>query len=64
MPAPPLPGDLGNRIYDAICQNCWQEWLKHQTALINHYGLNLMDPEARTFLKQQTEAYLFAPPEN
>lgn len=29
--------------------------------MINHYALNLLDPEARKFLAQQTEAFLFAP---
>ena len=27
--------------------------------LINHYGLNLMDPQARTFLTHQMQAFLF-----
>ena len=27
--------------------------------LINHYGLNLMDPQARTFLSRNREAWLF-----
>ena len=27
--------------------------------LINHYGLNVMDPQARSFLKQNMEAFLF-----
>jgi Fe-S cluster biosynthesis and repair protein YggX len=56
---PPLPTELGNRIYDSICQVCWAEWLSQQTAIINHYGLNLMDPEARKFLAKQTELFLF-----
>lgn len=59
MAAPPFPTDLGNRLYDNICKACWSEWLKHQTAVINHYGLNLLDPQARQFLTQQTEAFLF-----
>lgn len=59
LPAPPLPGDLGARIYDSICQACWGDWLKHQTAIINHYGLRPWEPEARTFLTEQTESYLF-----
>jgi Fe-S cluster biosynthesis and repair protein YggX len=58
---PPLPGDLGNRIYDTICHVCWKEWLGQQTAVINHYGLDLLDPKARQFLTQQTEAFLFSP---
>ena len=56
---PPLPTDLGNRIFDSICQDCWSEWLQQQTMIINHYGLNLIDPEARKFLTQQTEQFFF-----
>lgn len=60
---PPFPGQLGDRIYDSICQGCWQEWLRQQTAVINHYGLDLLDPKARQFLTKQTEAFLFGAPE-
>jgi Fe-S cluster biosynthesis and repair protein YggX len=42
-----------------ICKNCWAQWLKQQTMLINHYGLNVMDPQARTFLTRNMEAFLF-----
>jgi len=59
LPRPPLPGDLGTRIFDSICQVCWKEWLRQQTAVINHYGLNLLDPKAKQFLTKQTEAFLF-----
>ena len=40
LAAPPLPKELGNRIYDSICQNCWNQWLQQQTAVINHYTPN------------------------
>ncbi len=56
---PPFNNDLGKRIQAEICQTCWNEWLARQTMLINHYGLNLRDPEARKFLTQNTEAFLF-----
>ena len=62
LAAPPLPKELGSRIYDSICQNCWNQWLQQQTAVINHYGLNVMDPKARTMLTDQTEAFLFGQP--
>jgi len=63
LAAPPLPNELGNRIYDSICQSCWDEWLKQQTAIINHYGLNVLDKDARKFLTVQTEAFFFGPSE-
>lgn len=62
MGAPPFPTELGSRIYDQICQACWKEWLQHQTAIINHYALDLRDPQARKFLTEQTETYLFGQP--
>jgi Fe-S cluster biosynthesis and repair protein YggX len=56
---PPFPGAIGARIMAEICQTCWGEWLKQQTMLINHYGLNVMDPQARTFLTRNMQAFLF-----
>lgn len=58
--APTLPGELGRRIFESICQDCWSQWLTQQTAIINHYGLNLLDPQAKEFLKQETERFLFS----
>ena len=55
----PFPGQIGARVVQEICQQCWGEWLKQQTMLINHYGLNLRDNEARQFLTEQTERFLF-----
>jgi len=63
LAAPPFRNEFGNRIYDSICQACWSEWLQHQTAVINHYALDLRDPRAREFLTTQTETYLFGPPQ-
>ena len=56
---PPFPGPIGARAQAEICTECWGQWLKQQTMLINHYGLNLMDPQARTFLTRNMEAFLF-----
>ena len=53
------PGDLGKRIYDNISKEAWSEWQKRQTMLINEHKLNMMDPEARKFLEERMEAYLF-----
>jgi Fe-S cluster biosynthesis and repair protein YggX len=56
---PPFPGAIGARILEATCRDCWADWLKQQTMLINHYGLNVMDPQARQFLTRNMEAFLF-----
>ena len=56
---PPFPGAIGIRIVSDICKDCWAQWLKQQTMLINHYGLNVMDPQARQFLTRNMDAFLF-----
>jgi Fe-S cluster biosynthesis and repair protein YggX len=55
----PFPGAIGARILEGTCQPCWGDWLKQQTMLINHYGLNVMDPQARQFLTKNMDAFLF-----
>jgi Fe-S cluster biosynthesis and repair protein YggX len=56
---PPFPGQIGARVVEQICTQCWADWLKQQTMLINHYGLNVMDPQARSFLVKNMSAFLF-----
>lgn len=59
LPAPPLPGDVGQRILREICASCWEEWKKQQMLLINHYGIDLRDRRARDFLLENMRAFLF-----
>ncbi len=56
---PPLPGDLGKKVYDAVSKEAWAAWVKHQTMLINENRLSLADPSARKYLQQQLENYFF-----
>lgn len=53
------PGELGEKIFNNISKEAWAEWQKKQTMLINENKLNMMEPEARSFLEQQMQAYLF-----
>jgi Fe-S cluster biosynthesis and repair protein YggX len=55
----PFPGAIGQRVLGEICQVCWGDWLKQQTMLINHYGLNVMDPQSRQFLMKNMSSFLF-----
>lgn len=56
---PPYPGDLGRRVYEQVSKQAWQQWLAHQTMLINEYRLTPMDPKAREFLEAEMEKFLF-----
>ncbi|MEX2295296.1 MAG: oxidative damage protection protein [Gemmatimonadota bacterium] len=55
---PPFRNERGKRILASICSACWGDWLKHQTLLINHYGLDPRDPKAREFLYSQVDDVL------
>lgn len=55
----PYPGELGLRIYNQICKEAWQLWLKHQTMLVNENRLNLADQRARAYLARQMENFFF-----
>jgi Fe-S cluster biosynthesis and repair protein YggX len=56
---PPYPGKLGQDIYQSISKPAWQQWVNHQTMLINEYRLSSLEPQAREFLKQEMEKFLF-----
>jgi Fe-S cluster biosynthesis and repair protein YggX len=56
----PYPGPLGRRILAEVSKPAWQEWLAHQTMLINENRLNPLDPKARAYLEEQMEKFLFA----
>ena len=55
----PYPGDLGQRIFEEISKEAWQQWLGRQTMLINENRLSPRDRKAREFLAAEMEAFLF-----
>ena len=55
----PWPGSLGQRVLDNIGKPAWNEWLAHQTMLINENRLTPRDPKARAFLQAEMEKFLF-----
>lgn len=54
---PPYPGPKGQDIFDNVSKKAWQEWMSHQTMLINEKRLNMMDMTARTYLTEQMEKF-------
>jgi len=55
----PYPGELGRRIYENVSAQAWQQWLAHQTMLINEYRLTPIEPKAREFLEGEMEKFFF-----
>lgn len=59
MPFQLIPGEIGKRIFDNICQEAWSEWQKKQTMLINEKKLNMMNADHRALLQAEMVKYLF-----
>ena len=55
----PYPGELGQRIFENISKEAWQQWVRHQTMLLNEYRLSPIDPKARKFLEAEMEKFFF-----
>ena len=58
LETPPLPGPLGEEIFNTVSRKAWLEWQNLQTMLINEKALNLREPEARRYLTEQRERFL------
>ena len=56
---PPLPGELGKKIYLNVSKEAWEQWKRLQTMLVNENRLSMADPKARKWLLEQIEAHFF-----
>ncbi|WP_295402756.1 oxidative damage protection protein [uncultured Thiocystis sp.] len=55
----PYPGEIGKRIFEQVSKAAWQDWLRHQTMLINENRLSPLDPKSRKFLEGEMELFFF-----
>lgn len=53
------PGELGQKIFDQVSKEAWQQWMQHQTMLMNENRLTPINPEHRKFLEQEMEKFFF-----
>lgn len=60
LDAPPFPGPKGQQIFEHVSKQAWQDWLKMQTMLINEHRLATFDPQAKKFLDEERNKFLFA----
>ena len=49
----PYPGDIGKKIQESISKEAWEQWVSHQTMLINEMRLTPVEPKARKFLEEE-----------
>ena len=55
----PVPTELGQKIGEEMCKDCWAEWQKKQMQLINHFGLDVSNPDSHQFLFDNMKIFFF-----
>lgn len=55
----PYPGELGKKVFENISKEAWDQWMNHQTMMINEYRLNPLDPKSRKMIEQEMQKFLF-----
>jgi Fe-S cluster biosynthesis and repair protein YggX len=56
---PPFDSPLGQKIYESVSKEAWQQWQEYQKILLNEYRLQPWKPEAQQFLVEQMNQFLF-----
>ena len=56
---PTYPGELGQKIFEQVSKEAWQQWMGHQTILMNENRLSPINPEHRAFLEAEMEKFFF-----
>ena len=51
--------ELRQRIHENISMEAWELWKGFLTMILNEYRLNVMDPQADEFIRQQMEEFFF-----
>jgi Fe-S cluster biosynthesis and repair protein YggX len=58
LDAIPYPGGLGQKIYDHISEEAWNEWLNSLTMLINEGRLAVDQPNVKEMLENEMIQFL------
>lgn len=55
----PHPGELGQRIYENVSKEGWQQWLQRLTMIINENGLSTADPASLELIEAHMLGFFF-----
>lgn len=55
----PMPGELGQKLFENVSKEAWQQWIRLQTMLINENRLNLAEAQHRKYLAEQIKKHFF-----
>ena len=57
---PPVPGSFGQKVFENVSKEAWEEFLEYFKMVINEYRLDLTSPMADQIFKQKIEEYFFS----
>jgi len=65
---PPLKGPLGQKVFENVSKQAWQQWLEHSKMLINEYRLDLTSDKGQQIWFTEMEKFFWgdgsaAPPD-
>jgi len=58
MDEAPFPNELGEKVFNQICEDCWKEWVAQQLMIMNEYRLDPMNDEHSQFLDNEMIKFL------
>ena len=59
LETPPHPGELGQRIFNSVSKEGWDQWLERLIMIINENSLNTGDPRSMEMIEQHMLGFLF-----
>jgi Fe-S cluster biosynthesis and repair protein YggX len=54
---PPYRNELGQKLFDEVSKEGWQQWLKDSVRFINTYRVDLASSEGQKFMLKQCAIY-------
>ncbi|HEX4123360.1 MAG TPA: Fe(2+)-trafficking protein [Tepidisphaeraceae bacterium] len=58
LPKPPFSNPQGRQIFENVCADCWNQWIRMGTKVINELRLPLNDPQAQKVYDQHMAEFL------
>ena len=59
LEAVPHPGELGQRIFEHVSKEGWNQWLERLTMIINENGLSTADPASLDVIEKHMLGFIF-----
>lgn len=54
---PPFPNELGQKIYESVSKEAWDQWLQESVRFINTYRVDLSSREGADFMMRQMRVW-------